>query len=50
MALGGILAALLLPLCERYYVRQCKAAGMPVPEAKLLPSFFAPPLVAVGLL
>ncbi|KAJ1594726.1 hypothetical protein NDA11_002797 [Ustilago hordei] len=50
MALGGILAALLLPLCERYYVRRCKAAGMPVPEAKLLPSFFAPPLVAVGLL
>lgn len=50
MGLGGITAAVLLPLCERYYVRRCRATGGPVPEARLLPTFFVGPLVAVGLL
>ena len=50
MGLGGSVAAALLPLCERFYVRRCKAAGGPVPEARLLPTFFVAPLVAAGLL
>ncbi|SPO30175.1 related to TPO3 - Polyamine transport protein [Ustilago trichophora] len=50
MGFGGAIAAALLPLCERYYSKRCKAAGGPVPEARLLPTFLVAPLVAVGLL
>ncbi|SPO31186.1 related to TPO3 - Polyamine transport protein [Ustilago trichophora] len=50
MGFGGAIAAALLPLCEKYYSNRCKAAGGPVPEARLLPTFFVAPLVAVGLL
>ncbi|SNX86730.1 related to TPO3 - Polyamine transport protein [Melanopsichium pennsylvanicum] len=50
MGLGGAIAAALLPLCERYYVFKCRSAGGPVPEARLLPTFFVAPLVATGLL
>lgn len=50
MGLGGISAAALLPLCERYYLRRSQAAGEAVPEARLLPTFFVGPLVAFGLL
>lgn len=50
MGLGGLISAALLPLCERYYVRRSKATGGPVPEARLLPTFFVAPLVAIGLL
>ncbi|EST08266.2 Major facilitator superfamily [Kalmanozyma brasiliensis GHG001] len=50
MAVGGILAAALLPLCDRYYRKRDMAAGTLVPEARLLPTFFVAPLVAVGLL
>lgn len=50
MAVGGIMAAVLLPCCDRYYRKRDKAAGSLVPEARLLPTFFVAPLVAAGLL
>ncbi|GAC75500.1 mitochondrial oxoglutarate/malate carrier proteins [Moesziomyces antarcticus T-34] len=50
LALGGVLAALAMPLCDRFYVQRFRSARSHVPEARLLSTFLVSPLVAAGLL
>ncbi|PWY99262.1 MFS general substrate transporter [Testicularia cyperi] len=50
MAIGGVMGSLFCPYFNRRYRKKCREAQMPVPEARLLPTYYVAPCVAFGFL